>query len=33
VDGFVDFEVVVGGEEGDGIVDFGVVEDLIGDVI
>jgi hypothetical protein len=33
VDGLVDFEGVVGGEEGDGGVDVGVVEDLRWDLV
>lgn len=33
MDGFVDFEGVVWGEEGDGGVDGGVVEDFGGDLV
>ena len=33
VDGFGEFEVVVGGEEGDGCVDGGVLQDGVGDVV
>lgn len=33
VDGFVEFEGVVGGEEGDGRVDVGIVEDLRRDLV
>lgn len=33
MDGFVDFEGVVGGEEGDGGVDGGIVEDFRWDLV